>query len=241
MGLDPQPVYREALSGLIELLRLAGENGWRAELEKHLDEWDRERSVRSHLYVYGGMGSFNDIFLTSANGHRVRREQEGWVNECFDALKHECFAAASRIAADRGDGSDPYRTEPSSASSLQGWVCHECGQRYIDLHWLQFAAAERWTRRTVPESIATGQGAEVARRAYRFDEDLECLAYQQELENVVRGLGFPAVPDEFDFQHDPCARCGARNWAVFHWDVVERPLTLRESESNLPAPPQPRA
>jgi hypothetical protein len=240
MGADhSESAYSEALVGLIELLGLVDEKSWRDVLAKHLDDWTRARDVRSHLGVYGGMGSFNDTYLTAANGHRVSPAQEGWANECFEVLKHVCWTSASRIAGAR-PGADE-GAEPASAeeSALQGWVCRGCGQRYIDQHWLQFTAAGRWARQAVPRAIASAQAAAVARRAYAFDEDPECLVYLRELQAVVDALAYPAVPDDFDFTGDGCARCGGRDWAVFHWDVLEGPLRLQESAVNLPVPPQP--
>lgn len=229
--------YREALAGLIELLGLVDEESWRSVLQRNLAEWDRARDVRPHLAVYGGIGSFNDVLLTAANGHRVARVQEGWVNECFDALQSACWTAASRIARPGRDAADEAaETSPPPRSTLQGWVCRQCSQRYIDPYWLQFAAARRWTRQAVPEAIASGEGAAVARRAYHFDEDPDCLAHLRELETAVDALGYPAVPDGFSFMDDRCARCGQRDWAVFHWDVLEAPLRLNESLSNLPVP-----
>jgi diketogulonate reductase-like aldo/keto reductase len=85
------------------------------------EEWSGARDVRSHLGIYGGMGSFNDVLLTAANGHRVSRAQEGWVNACFVGLKSACWAAASQIARpdqESGDG-----TAETSQLELQGWVC----------------------------------------------------------------------------------------------------------------------
>ena len=173
---EGEHTYREALAGLIELLRLVDEERWRSVLETHRDQWDRARDVQSHLAVYGGVGSFSDVLLTAANGHRVSRVQEGWVNECFDALKHACWTTASRIARPDRDAVDGAADASSSAqSSLRGWVCRACGQRYVDPYWLQFAAARRWTRQAVPQAIASRQGAAVARRAYHFDEDPDCL------------------------------------------------------------------
>jgi hypothetical protein len=113
-------------------------------------------------------------------------------------------------------------------------VCRECGAPYIDPYWVQFAAARRWTREAVPEAIAAGQGAELARRAYRFDGDPECLAQLEVFEAAISALGLPAVAEDFNYLDDPCPPCGKRDWAVFRWDVLEGPLRLRESQPNLP-------
>jgi hypothetical protein len=75
-----------------------------------------------------------------------------------------------------------------------------------------------------------------SRRAHRFDLDEECLACLPELEAVGERLHHPDVPDGFDFTADLCPRCGAWDWAVHHWDVLERPLRLRKSVSNLVPP-----
>jgi hypothetical protein len=232
-SVDLHTAYREALAGLIELLRLVGEERWASVVERNLAEWDRSGDVRPQLAVYGGQGSFVDVLLMEANGHRVSRMQEGWVNACFEALRHACWAAAAQI-----DRPDRVIEEGSAGEPLQGWVCRECGRRYVDPYWLQFAAARRWARQAVPEAIAAGQGADVARRAYHFEEDPDCRAQLQEFEAAIEALGLPAVTDGFDYTHDPCPRCGRREWAVFRWDVLEAPFRLRESPSNLRVPPE---
>jgi hypothetical protein len=221
--------YREALAGLIELLSLTDEKQWRVVLERHLAEWDGSGDVRAHLAVHGGQGSFSDVLLTEGNGHRVSRLQEGWVNACFDALSHACWTAAARI-----DGPDRVFVDELPEEPLQGWTCRECGERYVDPYWLQFTAARRWSREAVPEAIAAGRGAEVARRAYRYDEDPACLAELQEFVAAISAPGLAAVAEDFNYLHDPCPRCGKRDWAVFRWDVLEGPLRMRESQSNLP-------
>jgi hypothetical protein len=233
-GVNLHTAYRESLVGLIELLRLVDEKRWRDVLERHLTEWDRSGDVRPQLAVYGGQGSFVDVLLTEANGHRVTRLQEGWVNECFEALSHACWTAAARI-----DRPDRVVEEGLPGEPLQGWVCRACGRRYVDPYRLQFAAARRWTRQAVPEAIATGRGAEVARRAYHFDEDPGCQAQLEELDAAMGALGHPAVPENFNYMDDPCPRCSRRHWAVFRWDVLEAPLRLQESPSNLPMRSEP--
>jgi hypothetical protein len=72
---DPESAYGEALTGLVELLGLVDEKRWRGVLAKHLDDWTRTGDVRSHLGVYGGMGSLDDLYLTRATAIASRRHR----------------------------------------------------------------------------------------------------------------------------------------------------------------------
>lgn len=55
------------------------------------------------LAAYGGMGSLNDLVITTMNGHRVETAEMAAVNQEFGALKSDMYAdaLALRRALDR--------------------------------------------------------------------------------------------------------------------------------------------
>ena len=56
-------------------------------------------AITALLEGYGGMGSFNDLYLCSHNGHRVLPADEEAVNERFDALRAELYKRATSLSA----------------------------------------------------------------------------------------------------------------------------------------------
>ena len=49
------------------------------------------------LSAYGGMGSFNDLWLCAANGHRIDEMEVMGVNDTLSALRSEAYALAKEI------------------------------------------------------------------------------------------------------------------------------------------------
>jgi len=47
---------------------------------------------------FGGMGSFNDLFLSSYNGHSIPAGEETRLNDSFTALRSTIYELASQLA-----------------------------------------------------------------------------------------------------------------------------------------------
>lgn len=47
--------------------------------------------------AYGGMGSFNDLILCSANGHNVPEETDREVNDRLDFLRSRLYELACEV------------------------------------------------------------------------------------------------------------------------------------------------
>src|SRR5207245_5585966 len=83
-------VFTNSLEGIAELLGLCEEREWRRWIEQDLTNWHLARSVRHHLSAYGGLGAITDLRLRAAYRHRLRTDQEPWVN----AGLHELLVVA---------------------------------------------------------------------------------------------------------------------------------------------------
>jgi hypothetical protein len=89
----------EKLREASALLKSAGEHHWASWLDKSLTRIERrDLSGVDHLLgAYGGMGSFSDLTLMSANGHSVTDENYHEVNNRLDALRSELYELAREI------------------------------------------------------------------------------------------------------------------------------------------------
>src|SRR4029453_1367889 len=53
--------------------------------------------VHQILASYGGMGSFNDLVIHSANGHHVTDTEYSFVNERLEKLRSELYDLAKMV------------------------------------------------------------------------------------------------------------------------------------------------
>jgi uncharacterized protein DUF6966 len=88
-----------ALSDTAELLRSHAVEYWPERLESYA-EWVRladMESVPSLAAEFGGMGSFNDVWIDPRNGHRITLEQVQTVNQRFSKLRAEIYELARSL------------------------------------------------------------------------------------------------------------------------------------------------
>jgi hypothetical protein len=97
----------ECLDETIRLLQTYGIVDWAQWLER-----DRRRISHRDYYglvhllsAFGGMGSFSDVWICAANGHKIAEEQESPVNRRLQELQGEIYRLAERMKreADRGE------------------------------------------------------------------------------------------------------------------------------------------
>lgn len=79
-----------------ELLEGVGEEFWSAKLRQQLET--SRLSPAAIVSWFGGMGSFNDLWILRANGHRVEQDQESAANAKLDELTSEIYRIAEELA-----------------------------------------------------------------------------------------------------------------------------------------------
>ena len=91
--MDSRDRLASVLSDAAELLRSHAVQDWPERLESHAKRvrlGDRE-AISSLLAEFGGMGSFNDVWIDPRNGHRIRTEQVVPVNHRLGKLQEEIY------------------------------------------------------------------------------------------------------------------------------------------------------
>ncbi len=85
-----------ALDRIVELLRLHGEQHWSANVERdaHLIRQGDVNGRDHFLSLFGGMGSFSDIFLSPENGAQITPQQVAPVNRELHRLQSEAYQQA---------------------------------------------------------------------------------------------------------------------------------------------------
>ncbi len=72
--------YEHCLIAMKRLLDAVGESHWAKWIDTDIKVWRANCDVSHHLSAYGGMGSFNDIWICRANQHTLTEAQEPWAN-----------------------------------------------------------------------------------------------------------------------------------------------------------------
>jgi hypothetical protein len=85
---------RERLEDTMTLLNDVAEPFWSSKIRTALVGAIDPAEV---LSWFGGMGSFNDLFVAAVNGHQVRREHETTVNKRLDVLRTEIHELAKEL------------------------------------------------------------------------------------------------------------------------------------------------
>jgi hypothetical protein len=88
-----------ALSDAAGLLRSHAVEYWPERVESYAERVrlaDIE-AVPSLIAEFGGMGSFNDVWIDPRNGHRIRMEQVQPVNQRFGKLRAEIYELARSL------------------------------------------------------------------------------------------------------------------------------------------------
>ena len=89
----------ERLRETSALLRAAGESHWAKWMDTSLRRIENSNlsGVDHLLGAFGGMGSFNDLILMSANGHSISDADYRDVNDRLDLLRSQLSELAREV------------------------------------------------------------------------------------------------------------------------------------------------
>lgn len=90
-----------ALQETSSLLRSVAAHFWADKIDRLLEVCGHEPSAREAQKIlswYGSMGSFNDLLISTVNGHAVREKDEKAFNDRLAELRELIFSEASELA-----------------------------------------------------------------------------------------------------------------------------------------------
>ena len=96
---DLTPQLLSTLEQITSVLRKHGEEHWLQWILRDVTlirEGDL-RGLEHLLSAYGGMGSFNDLYICAENGHRIERSDVEPVNEELRALASQAYDLARHL------------------------------------------------------------------------------------------------------------------------------------------------
>jgi len=102
MGSDLEQKTQQLIGilGQIEhLLVFYGEQHWSTWINQDITAIKKHdaHGIGHLLSAYGGMGSFNDLWLCAANGHRIDEMEVSRVNDMLSALRSAAYTLAKEI------------------------------------------------------------------------------------------------------------------------------------------------
>ena len=246
--------YEHSLIAMKRLLDAVGESRWAKWIETDIAKWRANRDTSHHLSAYGGMGSFNDIWIGRANQHTVTESQEPWANSLFEWLKSLCHFLAqhpddsfdlkmlasaigrhdSALAAFVGGENAPasMRGYATEGRKLQGWRCLRCGYGEASNRDIENLIAEDVVAHMVFQSC---EGCTLDKLV---DQTLagnipDIQDMRQTLAAAISRSGIALI--DRDGWMRPCPSCGEDDTAVFRLRmVVNDGLHFEVAADNLP-------
>ena len=244
--------YIQVLMALESLLDKVGERQWRDWLRQDIELWGSKEDVSHHLSAYGGMGSFNDVWISVGNGHTVTKAQEPWVNNLFEYLKGLCFRLAHHPSVDESiedvhgnryvpsfsafaHGLDETAVAAEASqlaqiiSELNGWRCLKCGHSETKTYDIENYLA----RIVLPKSLVGVKTDRELGEIVGYAVTIEFPGLDKErdhLRQVVLDSNI-SIADREGWMR-PCPKCGSDDTAVYRWWLNDE--IFHPSEGNLP-------
>ena len=244
--------YIQALTALEYLLDKAKENEWRDWLRKDIELWKSHKDAWHHLFAYGAMGSFNDVWICVENQHNVTKAQEPWVNKLFEILKSVCFQLAQNPEKDvalidvnsnryvrifgeiinkfTGKGMDNVAIQISKTiAQVQGWRCLRCGYGEINSYNIEDYLAKVLLPKLLKNAKTEQKLKALVDSAFTIEFD-GVDEKRKEIKQLILNSDIRIIDREGWMR--PCPNCSSDNTAVYRWELKEKLFT--GSKDNLP-------
>ena len=224
--------YIYVLTALEYLLDRVGEKHWRDWLRQDMGLWRSKKDVSHHLSAYGGMGSFNDIWISVQNKNNITKVQEPWVNNLFDLLKCLCYQLAHNLEKDEANkkSMDSATSQfPKTKSQLYGWRCLKCGHAETNSCEIDNYLAKMVLPGYLGKAETESELKALVDAA--FTTEIEGInKIRSQLAQTILNSGIKMVDRESWMR--PCPTCGSDDTAVYRWQLNNNIFTA--SKDNLP-------
>lgn len=221
--------YLKSLQTLYYLLDSSGEDHWSEWIKRDIEMWEQNQDVSHHLSAFGGIGSFNDIWICEGNGHVIMKIQEPWINNAIDALKSISFSFAKFGKVD---------FLPYGNSLLQGYRCLDCGYSEITEYEIECYISKRVVGEMIRSAINRDELLNVVKKIHSLEID----GLEKEREKVKRLASESSITvTQREGWLRPCPKCDTDNTAVYRWVTKEKKsffwknrILFTPSQDNLP-------
>ena len=246
--------YEQALLATEGFLRRMGEEHWANWLQQDLAAWRERRDVSHHRSAYGGMGSFNDVYICPANTHRLTNEQVPWANALFvwlkallhylsqrpterptaSALRNAVGSRVPSLSAFVGGerAPDSMRGFAAGRIELTGARCLACGYGELTQADIDSVIAGELVADLVFQACEHGTLPDAVDRVLKLDVPA-VAEWRQQLRAAATASGIHLIDTDRSMRH--CPKCQSDDTATYRWDFVgSGPPRLKPALDNLP-------
>jgi hypothetical protein len=245
-------MYISSLKAMEYLLEKVNEDYWCNWIRKDIKEWETNQTVDHHMSAYGGMGSFNDVVICTANQHTISKGTEEWADQLFNWLKSLCFAFAKTPDKDFTlkeleekigyhdaslsafvDGENaPRETRRlfENKAPIRGWRCMDCGHGEIDEISINYYLAQELLPSIVFKACIERKLKEMIDNVLLLKID-NLDTEKQGIVDAINLSNISIVHERKDFMC-PCPLCTSDNTAVYRWDYTGE--GFKPGRDNLP-------
>ncbi|MES2519923.1 MAG: hypothetical protein V4585_17530 [Bacteroidota bacterium] len=213
--------YKISLEFLGQILKEEGQDFWANWMLEDIKLWETNKSVEHHLHAYGGMGSFNDIFIGN-------NDTEGlWKSRVFGSFQTLAYSLA------KGNTFKLTLKESFSQSPnyvISGWRCRNCGDAKITSRDIEICVSSIFTPKLFVEFLQEDKLSTLL----RVDEIITSEPVKQKrqaIESLARNMNINVASDSNWWW--TCPKCASDETCAYRWVLVDGETRLIEADDNL--------
>jgi hypothetical protein len=224
--------YKSVLDSLYDLLDSTGVTFWADWIGQDIRLWEQEKSVVHHLESFGGMGSFNDVWICAANGRSIQGWQEPWANTLLEELKSLSYLLAKHMLQNTDPDIHDIRKEflQTGSGQLHGSRCLACGFSALSEQAIDNYIAPQIIHDEIINGLENNQLNVSVIKCVNADFQIAQEKRSRIKEMMNRSHISYRKNNAF---MRPCDQCGSDDTAVYRWTEVPGKNPFRKSHSVL--------
>ncbi len=224
MTLSTHDIYIKGMIALENLFGVAEWEHWKSWTDDKIERSDPKVSAASFLSGFGGMGSLNDVYISSQNRNKISEVGEPWFNTLFFNLLSVNSMLAKNLLDDIEITEDQLRMiDGRIMNSIVGYSCRKCNCRYITTFHLDSFIASNTLGNLLISSLIYDEFDSLLKRCSQADfswaEDKRLRFIKEMKSQRIR----------YAESSSSCPKCGRDEHSVFYWDNFSNIQDLKYS------------
>lgn len=210
--------YRKILVLLKALLAQGGLTHWEELIDADINEWDTCGNSRRFKGHFGGMGSINDISISTGEGYG------SWSNTLFDLLKSIGYEYAHK---------EIITLNFTVPSVINGAICRNCSHAEIDHSGLERFLSETFLPDFIDARLESDDYLSLLNVA-NLATAPQVTDLRNKLTSAMLASHIAFVP-RIEILRKGCPQCFGTDICVYDWNVVSSNsvIQLGRSRNNL--------
>ena len=213
--------YKTTLEILAEILHKEDYDHWANWMQEDIILWETNKSTEHHLRAYGGMGSFNDIYVGGNDNVGI------WKNHIFGQLQSLAYSLA------KGDSIESILKPISNQRhevEISGWRCRNCGDARMNNRTINLLIAQHFIPKFFLNYVQEGNLNEVA-NIFKLIDSEEVINKKSQIISLIKEANIILNPD--DNWLWTCPKCESSQVCSYRWNVLTDDYKIVEGKDNL--------